>query len=57
MKIFSLRPLSAYDRAVNLYKIIANQTSKNIKDLDSDVVSISKKNIKKGRSICDMLSE
>lgn len=57
MKIFPLRPLSNFDKVANLYKIVVNQTPKNIKELDSDVVSISEKPLKKGRSICDMLSE
>lgn len=57
MKIFPLRPLSTFDRAINLYKIIVNQPPKNIKIFDSDVVNISEKPLKKGRSICDMLSE
>ena len=57
MKIFPLKPMSAYDRIKSLCYIIANQAKKTNK-LESDIVTLNEnKPLKKGRSICDMLSE
>lgn len=57
MKIFPLRPMSAYDRIKSLCNIIANQVKKTNK-LESDIVILNEnKPLKKGRNICDMLSE
>lgn len=58
MKIFPLRPMSAYDRMKNLCNIIANQSKNKTNKLESDIVTFNEnKPLKKGRSICDMLSE
>ena len=58
MKIFPLKPMSAYDRIINLYNIMTNQTPKKINRLESDIVIFNEnKSLKKGRSVCDMLSE
>lgn len=57
MKIFPLKPMSNYDRVINICKILACSPQK-VKNLESDVVALSEnKSLKKGRSICDMLSE
>lgn len=57
MKIFPLKPMSAYDRIKSLCYIIANQAKKTNK-LESDIVTLNENPpLKKGRSICDMLSE
>lgn len=57
MRIFPIRPMSNLDRMIDIYKILTHSHSK-IKNLESDVVTISNnKALKKGRSICDMLSE
>ena len=58
MKIFPVKLFSNFDRVRNLYKIISNQSPKNIENLSSDVVVFGKNEpLRKGRSICDMLSE
>lgn len=57
MKIFPLKPMSTYDRFRNIYKIMT-QASKKAQNIEPDVVNFSEnKTLKKGRSICDMLSE
>ncbi len=57
MKIFPLRPLSAYDNIRNIYNLIG-KTSKSSNKVGTDVVSLNeRKPLRKGRSICDMLSE
>ena len=57
MKIFPLKPLSTFDNMRNFYNLV-EKTSKNLKTNDSCAVSLNeRKPLKKGRSICDMLSE
>lgn len=57
VRIFPLRPMSTYDKFRNLYNIIV-KSSKNMNNVSSDIVSIENTTkLKKGRSICDMLSE
>lgn len=57
MKIFPIRPLSTFDNIKNIYKII-EQTSKNSKAQQSDFAAFdTTKTLRKGRSVCDMLSE
>lgn len=58
MKIFPLRPLSVYDRMRSLCNIIAEQAKNKTNKLESDAVIFNdNKPLKKGRNICDMLSE
>ncbi len=59
MKIFSIRPVSNLDRLKNLYHIMAaSKTAIKNSNITSDLVAFSEqKPLKKGRSICDMLSE
>ena len=57
MKIFPLRPMSTFDRIRNIYKILS-QTHIKTQNIESDTATFSgNKTLKKGRSICDMLSE
>lgn len=58
MKIFPLRPVSTLDRIKSLYKIIIFQKPVKTNTLKSDVANFSDDAaLKKGRNICDMLSE
>lgn len=57
MKIFPLRPMSNLDRMINICKLLSNSSGK-IKTLESDVATLSEnKPLKKGKNVCDMLSE
>lgn len=57
MKIFPIKPMSNLDRIINICKILT-KTPMKMKNLESDIASFSEnKTLKKGRSICDKLSE
>jgi hypothetical protein len=56
MKIFPLKAISAYDRFKNIYKIMT-QTSIKPQNAELDIITFNKNETKKGRNICDMLSE
>ena len=57
MKIFPLKPMSNYDRIANICKILNNSVAR-AKNVKSDIVTAeSNKQLKKGRSVCNMLSE
>lgn len=57
MKIFPIKPMSTLDRIINICKILT-KTPMKMKNLESDIASFSEnKTLKKGRSICDKLSE
>lgn len=59
MKIFPIKPVSTLDRIKNLYRIMLSQ-KRSIKtdNIKSNVTNITGNNpLKKGRNICDMLSE
>ena len=59
MKIFPIRPVSNLDRLKNLYNMMgASKTAVKNSNIKSDIAAFSEqKPLKKGRSICDMLSE
>lgn len=57
MKIFPIRPLSNFDNIKSIYKII-EQNAKNSKALQADIVAFDMaKPLRKGRCVCNMLSE
>lgn len=59
MKILPIRPVSKLDRLKNLYNMmVASKTAVKNSNITSDLVAFSEqKPLKKGRSVCDMLSE
>ncbi len=59
MKIFPIRPVSNLDILKNLYNMMGtSKTAVKNSNITSDLVAFSEqKPLKKGRSVCDMLSE
>ncbi len=58
MKIFPLKPMSNIDIWKNLYRIMQKQNAtKLVSEPDTAIINGTVKTLKKGRSICDMLSE
>ena len=57
VRIFPIRPMSNYDIIKNFFGIVL-KSAKNCNSGTTDVVTINKTNqLKKGRNICDRLSE
>ncbi len=57
MKIFPITPLSNFDKIRNIYSLI-KKTPKAPSSVKTDIVSLGNNHkLKKGRCICDMLSE
>ena len=58
MKIFPLRLMSNYDIMVNLKNILqSNRATKSLSKPDTVIIDNKVKTLKKGRSICEKLSE